>query len=342
MLLKKLTEVIGVSGGEQEIRSIIMKEISEKVDHIYIDKIGNIIAHKKGNKSPNKKVMVCAHMDEVGLIVSNIDSSGLIRFKSVGGIDPRILLSKVVVIGDNLVKGVIGSKAFHLQEEEEKTKSLKIKDLYIDIGTSTKEETEKQINLGDYIGFNTKYEEMGNSLIKAKALDDRVGCAILIKMLDKDYDFSLYTVFTVQEEIGLRGAKVAAFNVNPDIALVVEGTTCSDVPGTVPSQYATRLGKGPAVSIMDSASYSDKEIATSLYRLGIDNNIPVQWKKTTFGGNDSGAIHLTREGIRTGALSIPCRYIHSPVSVMNKNDYLNCIRLVELFLENIEEKEFYE
>jgi len=342
MLLKKLTETIGVSGGEHKVRNMIIEEISKKADHIYIDKIGNIIAYNSGIKNPNKRVMLCAHMDEVGLIVSNIDKYGLIKFKSVGGLDPRILLSKVVLIGDNLVTGVIGTKAVHLLEEEEKNKSLKIKDLYIDIGTSTKEETERLIKIGDYIGFNTKYEKLGTNLIKAKALDDRVGCAILINMLDRRYDFSLYTVFTVQEEIGLRGAKVAAFNVNPDIGLVIEGTTCSDVPGTAPSEYATILGNGPAISIMDSASYSDKGIAKALYRIGIDNNIPVQWKKTTFGGNESGVIHLTKEGIRTGAISIPCRYIHSPVSVMDRNDFLNCIKLVELFLENIERKTLYE
>ncbi len=341
MLLKKLTEAIGVSGGEHEVRSVIVKEITDKVDHMYIDKIGNIIAYKKGNKNPNKRVMLSAHMDEVGLIVVNIEDSGLIKFKSVGGIDPRVLLSKIVYIGENFISGVIGTKAIHLQEIEERKKALKIKDLYIDIGTSNKEETENLINIGDYIAFNSKYIEFGNNLIKAKALDDRVGCAILIEMLDKEYDFSLYTIFTVQEEVGLRGAKVAAFHVNPDIALVVEGTTCSDVPGTESHEYATRLGEGPAISIMDAASYSDKDIAKTLYQIGIDNNIPVQYKKTTFGGNDSGAIHLTKEGIRTGAISIPCRYIHSPSSVMNKNDYYNCIKIINLFLEKIEGEDFH-
>lgn len=341
MLLKKLTEAIGVSGGEQEIRSIIVEEIKDKVDLMYIDKIGNIIAYKKGIKNPDKRVMLSAHMDEVGLIVVNIEDSGLIRFKSVGGIDPRVLLSKIVYIGEKLVSGVIGTKAIHLQEIEERKNAVKIKDLYIDIGTLNKEETENLINLGDYISFNSKYIEFGNNLIKAKALDDRVGCAILIQMLDKEYDFSLYTTFTVQEEVGLRGAKVAAFDVNPDIALVIEGTTCSDVPGTESYEYATRLGKGPAISIMDAASYSDKNIAKTLFQIGKDNNIPVQYKKTTFGGNDSGAIHLTKEGIRTGAISIPCRYIHSPSSVMNKKDYLDCIKIISLFLEEIGKEEFY-
>lgn len=336
MLLKKLTESAGVSGGEQEVRSLIIEEIKNKVDDMYIDKLGNIIAYKKGKKNPEKKVMLSAHMDEVGLIVSSIEDSGLIKFKPVGGIDPRILISKVVEIGEDRVKGVIGAKAIHLQEPQERKKALKIKDLYIDIGSLSKEKTEKLVKIGDYIVFHSNYVEFGNDLIKAKALDDRVGCAILIELLDKEYNFALYTAFTVQEEIGLRGSKVTAFDITPEIALVIEGTTCSDVPGTKPHKYATQLGKGPAISIMDAASYSDKDISKTLYQLGKENNIPVQYKKTTYGGNDAGSIHLTKEGIRTGAISIPCRYIHSPSSIMNKKDYLACIEVVKLFLDKIE------
>lgn len=336
MLLKKLTESAGVSGGEQEVRSLIIEEIKNKVDDMYIDKLGNIIAYKKGKKNPEKKVMLSAHMDEVGLIVSSIEDSGLIKFKPVGGIDPRILISKVVEIGEDRVKGVIGAKAIHLQEPQERKKALKIKDLYIDIGSLSKEKTEKLVKIGDYIVFHSNYVEFGNDLIKAKALDDRVGCAILIELLDKEYNFALYTAFTVQEEVGLRGSKVTAFDITPEIALVIEGTTCSDVPGTKPHEYATQLGKGPAISIMDAASYSDKDISKTLYQLGKENNIPVQYKKTTYGGNDAGSIHLTKEGIRTGAISIPCRYIHSPSSIMSKKDYLACIEVVKLFLDKIE------
>lgn len=337
MLLKKLTESAGVSGGEQEIRSFIIEEIKNKVDDMYIDKLGNIIALKKGKKNPEKKVMLSAHMDEVGLIVSSIEDTGLIKFKPVGGIDPRVLVSKVVEIGESKIKGVIGSKAIHLQEPQERKKALKIKDLYIDIGSSSKEKTEKLVQIGDYIIFHSHYIEFGNDLVKAKALDDRIGCTILIELLGREYDFTLYTTFTVQEEIGLRGSKVAAFDINPEIALVIEGTTCSDVPGSKPHEYATQLGKGPAISIMDSASYSNKDISKTLYRLGIENNIPIQYKQTTFGGNDAGSIHLTREGIKVGAISIPCRYIHSPSSVMSKKDYLACREILKLFLDKIEE-----
>ncbi|MCR1898066.1 M42 family metallopeptidase [Irregularibacter muris] len=339
MLLKKLTESSGVSGNEQEVRALIIQEIKDKVDHIQIDNLGNVIAYKKGKGNVNKKVMLCAHMDEVGLIITSIESDGLLKFKPVGGIDPRILVSKVVNIGENKIPGVIGAKAIHLQEPKEREKALKVSELYIDIGATSKEEAEKIIDLGDYATFHSKYIEFGDGLIKAKALDDRVGCAIITQMLDEDYDFTLYAVFTVQEEVGLRGAGVAAFDVDPDIALVIEGTTCSDVPGTAEHEYATKLGHGPAISIMDMASYSDKNISRMLYELGKSNNIPVQYKKTTFGGNDAGAIHLTKEGIRTGAISIPCRYIHSPSSVMSLNDYKGCRDIVRFFLEHIEKGE---
>lgn len=340
MLLKKLTEAAGISGAEKEVRSLIIDEIKNKVDSFNVDKLGNIIAYKKGRKFPEKKIMLCAHMDEVGLIITNIEEDGLLRFKTVGGIDPRVLVSKVVNIGNAKVPGVIGAKAIHLQKSDERKNKLGIKELYIDIGTKNKEETKENINLGDYVVFNSKYVEFGSNLVKAKALDDRVGCAVLIELLNNQFDYTLYTVFTVQEEVGLRGAKVAAFEVEPDLALIIEGTTCSDVPGTKPHEYATILGNGPAISLLDNASYSNKDITKALMEIGKENNIKVQYKATTFGGNDAGAVHLTKEGIKTGVISIPCRYIHSPSSVMNKDDYQGCINLTQLFLKKIERGEF--
>ncbi len=336
MLLKRLTEASGVSGNEDEIRTIIYNEIKDRADHIKVDRLGNLIAYKKGLHNPNKKVMLCAHMDEVGLIITDINDSGLLKFKTVGGIDPRVLLSEIVRIGKDNIYGVIGAKAIHLQESEERKKPIKVKDLYIDIGVEDGKEAEKLIKIGDYAIFNSSYHEFGDHRVKAKALDDRVGCAMLIELLNQRYDFSLYAVFTVQEEVGLRGAKVVAFDIDPDIALVIEGTTCSDVPGTDPHKYATKLGEGAAVSIMDAASYSNKEISKTLYKLGKDHNIPVQYKATTFGGNDAGAIHLTKEGVKTGAISIPCRYIHSSSSVMSMKDYFACMDIVKLFLKTIE------
>ncbi len=332
MLLKKLTEAIAVSGDEKEVRDIIISEIESHCDQYTIDRMGNIIAYKKGKKEKCQRVMLSAHMDEVGFIVTSITEKGFIKFKTVGGMDPRILLSKKVVIGKERISGVIGIKAIHLQKPEERKNAVKVKDMYIDIGASSKTEADKSVTIGDYIGFSSQYVEFGNNLVKSKALDDRVGCAILIEMLKNRYDFDLYVCFTVQEEVGLRGAQVAAYTVNPDVALVVEGTTCSDVPGAEEHEHATTLGEGSAISIMDRGSYSNKTLSRLLYDVATENNIKVQYKRTTFGGNDAGKIHVSREGVQTAAISVPCRYIHSPISVMNKDDYEGCKKIVRLFL----------
>ncbi|MGE4284186.1 MAG: M42 family metallopeptidase [Clostridia bacterium] len=336
MLLKKLTEAHGLSGNENEVREIVLNEIRGYCDDITVDRMGNVIAYKKGKDDNHKKIMLSAHMDEVGLIVTGITDAGFIKFKTVGGIDARILLSKKVVIGKDKIPGIIGLKAIHLQDPEERKQAVKLKNMYIDIGARNKEDVEKRVSLGDYIAFDSKYVHFGDNLVKAKALDDRVGCAILIEMLKSEYSYDLYACFTVQEEVGLRGAGVAAYTVNPNLALVVEGTTCSDVPGAEEHEYATKLGDGPAVSILDRTSYSDKSLARMLYNTAKENGLKIQYKRTTFGGNDAGKIHLTREGIPTAVISVPCRYIHSPASVMSLDDFEACKKIVHLFLRKLE------
>jgi putative aminopeptidase FrvX len=339
MLLKRLTQACGVSGNEKEVRDIIIEEIKDHVDSYYVDKLGNIITYKKG-KETGPKVMLAAHMDEVGLIVSSINESGLIKFKPVGGIDDRVLLSKVVYIGSNKVKGVIGSKPIHLQEPGERNSAIKYKQLYIDIGVKNKDQAERLVNIGDYVTFDPSFVEFGNSYIKSKALDDRVGCAVLIDILKKQWDCPIYGVFSVMEEIGLRGAGVAAYDIEPDIALVLEGTTCSDVPGLESHEQATMLGKGPAISLMDMTSYFNRDLREFITKVAKDNDIPYQYRKTTFGGNDAGKIHLTKEGVTVATISVPCRYIHSPVSVASLDDYHNCIKLLNLVLSEIEKGGF--
>jgi endoglucanase len=336
MLLKQLTEVIGVSGNEGSVRDIIVEHIKDYCDEINIDSMGNLIAIKRTDISTPKRVMISAHMDEVGMIVTGITKDGFIKFKTVGGIDPRILLSKRVLAGTEDIPGVIGVKAVHLQQQEERKVPIKIKDMYIDIGAKNREDAESKIKLGDYIGFESRYKEFGEGLIKAKALDDRVGCAIIIDVLKENFNFDLFACFTVQEEVGLRGAEVAAYTVKPDIALVIEGTTCSDVPGAKEHQYSTTLGDGPAITVLDARTYTDKNLTKSLYETAINNNIKVQYKKSTFGGNDAGKIHLSRGGVPTASISVPCRYIHSPVSVMSIDDYEGCKTLVKKWLNNLE------
>lgn len=336
MLLRKLTEASGVSGNEKEVRDIIITEIKDYVDEIKIDKIGNIIAYKKGRiESP--KVMIAAHMDEVGLMINRIDESGLLKFTPVGGIDQRILVSKHVKVGKNKINGVIGAKPIHLQKKSEWKKAIDYHDLYIDIGVINKEEAEKFVKIGEYASFASNYVEFGDNMVKAKALDDRVGCSILINLLKSNTELSIHAAFTVMEEVGLIGAGPAAYQIEPDIGIVLEGTTCSDVSDVDSHMQATELGKGPAISLMDRTTYFDNNLRKLIVEAAEKNEIPYQFRRTTFGGNDSGKIHTSKVGCITATISVPCRYIHSPISVMNKNDYENANKLLQCFINKVEE-----
>ncbi len=327
-LIKELTDLNGVSGNEHEVREYIKSKINGLCDSIEVDTIGNIIAYKKGS-SGRFKVMLSAHMDEVGFMVSGYTEKGFLKFKSVGGIDSRILPGKRVVIGKKRLKGVIGAKPLHQQSADERERIAKIKDLYIDIGAETKEEAEKLASLGEFIAFDSDYVEFGKDCIKAKALDDRVGCAVLMEALKYSFDFDLYACFTVQEEVGLRGAQVAAFKIMPDVAIVLEGTTCSDVPEVKPYDFSTELGNGAALTLVDRTCYSDRKLVQFLYDTAVKNGIKVQYKQTTTGGNDAGQIQRTGMGVKTASISVPCRYIHSPVSVMSRSDF-ECVERLTL------------
>lgn len=339
MLLKKLTEARGVSGDEGEVRSLIRREIEAYVDEIKVDRIGNLIAIKRG-KVNAPKIMLAAHMDEVGLIITRITDNGMLKFHTVGGIDDRILVSKRVKVGTKNIAGVIGSKAIHLQEREDRNKALQQKQLYIDIGATSREMAEKIVEPGDYVVFNSDYVEFGEHRIKAKALDDRAGCAMLMELLKGSFDCTILVAFTVQEEVGLRGAGVAAYHLEPDLAIVLEGTTCSDVAGVEDHLQATQLGKGAVLSLMDRSSIAHGEIVEQLVRIALKKDIQFQYKETTFGGNDAGKIHVSRGGVPTASVSIPCRYIHSPVSVMDQRDYDACLGLMRSFLEEAANLEF--
>lgn len=333
MLLETLCNADGVSGNEGAIRNIILSEIRPFADDIKIDSMGNIIAFKKGIRS-EKKIMLCAHMDEVGFIISGFTDSGYLKFKTVGGIDTRVILSKRVRTSSS-IPGVIGMKAIHLQTPDERENVPKISSLFIDIGTKSKEEAQKNVKLGEYAAFDTKYADFGQDKIKAKAIDDRAGCYALCEAIKHKCEYDMYAVFTVQEEVGLRGAQIAAYSVAPDVCLVLESTTCSDVYKTEPHEQVTKCGGGAAVSIMDRASVSDRELAPALFDFAQKNNIPVQYKKTTMGGNDAGAVHISREGVKTATVSVPCRYLHSPVGVASKSDIKAVVDMAVGLCENI-------
>ncbi|MDI9496591.1 MAG: M42 family metallopeptidase [Bacillota bacterium] len=333
MFLKELTELAGVSGCEYEVRNYIKDILTRMGCDYYVDKLGNIIAHNKGRKQ--KTIMVAAHMDEVGLIVSGIDSDGFIKFEAVGGIDPRVLNSKAVFVGEKKIPGIIGSKAIHLMTSDEKGKALPLGKMYIDIGTSSKAETEKLVSIGDYVSFNSKYVEFGDNLIKAKALDDRIGCSIILDLLSMKLDADFYGVFTVMEEVGLRGAETAAYRLEPDLGLVLEGTVCADMPEVDEEDKSTLIGKGAALSLMDNTTVYDIDLVRSIAKIAEDNNINYQYRRSSAGGNDAGAIHKTKSGAKTAAISVPCRYIHSPVCVASKKDIHSVLELTKsVIIEN--------
>lgn len=330
---------MGPSGYEDEIRQLIYEEIRDHVDRVYTDTMGNLIAEKDGTK-PGPKVMLCAHMDEVSLMISHIDENGLIQFRHIGGIDDRILISKPILIGEQKIPGVIGAKPIHHQSGDERSKPIPLDMLRIDIGASNREEAMRYVKPGDVAVFATEYEEIGYRMAKSKSFDDRVGCAIMIETLKKQFDISVTYVFAVQEEIGLRGAQVAAYRVQPDISLVLEGTMASDLPGSVEHALATELGKGPALSVIDGGTIYERSFLKHLQLVAEEQEIPYQLRRTTAGGNDTGKIHISREGVLSQAISVPTRYIHAPAQLISLDDYENSIKLVEQFLRSVEQGRF--
>lgn len=334
MFLKELTELSGVSGCEYEVRNYIKDKLKEIGCEFRVDKIGNVIAHNKG-KSCGKKIMLSAHMDEVGLMVSYIDSDGFIKFSTVGGMDPRTLNSKLVEIGENKVLGVIGSKAVHLMTADERKNVLPVKSLYIDIGSTSKESTEAKVNIGDYVTVKSDYIEFGDNLIKAKALDDRTGCSAILEILSMKLDIDFYGCFNVMEEVGEIGSRVAADSVDPDFSINLEGTISADMPEVEDSKKVTVLGKGPALSLMDGSTLYQLEDIRFVEETAKKYNIPLQYRKSNAGSTDAGFINTRKEGSRVVTLSTPCRYIHSPISVCSKDDYNNVVKLVKAIIEEI-------
>lgn len=341
MLLRELVEADGVSGNERAVREILIGALKGRADEYRVDALGNLIGVKhgqaEGGRAP-RRVMVAAHMDEVGLMVTKVEGDGNIRFQPVGGIDPRVILAKVVRLGDNRVPGVIGVKPIHLLERAERSRVLQFEQLAIDTGMSS-DEAKKAIKPGMYAAFATDFEQLdegGLRAVKGKAFDDRVGCAVLMELLSGSYPFDFYAAFTVQEEVGLRGARVAAYAVEPDVAFVLEGTVCDDGPKDRDVSPTTRLGAGPAVTVMDRSYIADRRLVKMMVAAAEAEGIPYQFKQPGVGGTDAGAIHLQKGGIPTAGLSVPARYIHSPVSVISLNDFDNAVRLMRGTLERLQ------
>ena len=333
--LFELCRLSGVSGDEDRVREYIREKAAPYADSVRTDALGNLIVFKKGAKSTGNKLLIAAHMDEVGLIITRITDDGFLKFDFVGGVDRRVAIGKPVVVGENNIPGIIGLKAIHLVKRDEMRKTPKTDALYIDIGAKNKEEALKLVQPGTYGCFVGEPEEFGDGLLKAKAIDDRVGCAIMLSLLKKDLPMDVTFAFTVQEEVGTRGAFGAAFSVTPEIGLVLETTTAANLPDVEPHRQVCAPGKGPVISYMDGATIYDRTLFEKLRDLAEANNIPWQTKEYIAGGNDARTIQRTKSGVRVAAMSAAVRYLHAPTSVGSMADFENMERLVMLFLNDL-------
>lgn len=339
MLLERLAACRGVSGDEGEVREALRQHLTPHVDELAADALGNLICLKRSTDGADRpRVMLSAHQDEVGLMITKIDKNGLLRFRPVGGVDPRVLPAKVVYVGPRRVPGVIGGKPVHLQEPEERKKPYKFADLHIDIGTPDDVRAGELVQLGDTAVFATETGSFGDGLLKGKAFDDRVGCAVVAELLKDRYPFPLYGVFTVQEEVGLRGAGVAAYRIQPDLTLNFEGTTASDVPESPPHLQSTVVGQGPAVTVMDAALVVRPGLLERFKEVAARHGLPFQFRRLNVGATDAGRVAVTRTGSPAVTISVPTRYIHSPVTALAPADLEGAIRLARAFLSSIAEE----
>lgn len=331
-LLKELCLLNGASGDERAVRDFIISLLPEDCEH-YTDPLGNLIVNKKGARTPKNKVALFAHMDEVGFIATYITDDGYVYAAPVGGVNDSALFGKKVTA--NGVVGVAGGKAMHQCEGDEGKTLPKITDVPLDFGFENKQQAEERLSLGDYIYFKSDFVRFGNKMIKSKALDDRVGVAVMLGLLTEKSEIDYTCVFTVQEEVGTRGATTAAYTVKPDYAIVAESTTASDIPDTPEHKKVCRVGGGAVVSFMDRGTLYNKELYKRAFDIAERNNIPCQTKTVVAGGNDAGAIHKAAGGIKTIAVSLPCRYIHSASSVGSEEDMNSAEMLVRALLKEL-------
>lgn len=331
-MLKELCLLNGTSGDEKEIRDFIINEIKDCCEYS-VDNLGSIIAYKKGKNTPDKKVMLCAHMDEVGFIITDIDENGYLSFDTVGGIDAKVIADRTVTV--NGIKGVIGLKPIHLLADDEKKSAPKIKSMKIDIGAENKEDALKYVHPGDYAYFSSDFTEFGDGYIMSKALDDRIGCMLLIELIKSDLEYDTCFCFNVQEEVGLRGAVCTSYQVQSDVSVILEATTAADLCGVTGGDRVCVLGDGAVISFMDGRTIYDKALYGLAMMTADENNIKAQTKTAVAGGNDAGTVQNSGKGSRVLAVSLPCRYIHSGASVVKKSDIDETRRLIKALLPKL-------
>ncbi|KEI04534.1 M42 family peptidase [Clostridium botulinum] len=324
MLLEKLCNAMAPSSYEDEVRNIIKDSIRDFVDEVNVDKMGNIIAHKKG---VGKTVILDAFMDEVGFIITGYNNDGTLKFTSLGNVQEKSIPCKAVNIGKNKISGVIGLKAIHLQNKKEREESIDIETLSIDIGATSKEEAKKYVSIGDEVSFTTEFEFLGEKYIKGKALESRVPCYVLIELLKENYNADIYVIFTTQRQIGSRGAIISSYNIKSDITLVLEGA--------LTKEQENKIGKGPSISRIDNNTICDNSLIDDIKRIGEKEKIPYQIKKYINNENDGDSYISTGNTKKLLTISIPCKYMKSPISVSSKEDIENTIKLIRGYLKSL-------
>ncbi|MFA6129953.1 MAG: M42 family metallopeptidase [Candidatus Omnitrophota bacterium] len=337
-LLKKILEAPGIPGYESQIAKIIYDELKKSCTEVHIDNFGNVIAKKGKGK---KKIMLAAHMDEIGLMVKHITKEGFLYFIKLGGIDDRILPAQRVIVkakkGDCL--GIIGAKPPHLQKDEERKKPLKYEDMFIDIGCSSKEEAEKKVEVGDVVIFEPNAGQLNGKFYYGKAVDNRVGCYALIKIMEKlKVDAEVYAVATTQEEVGLKGARTSAFKIDPDYALAIDTNVAGDTPQITERESSLKLGQGVAITIIEASGRGlivNEKIKNLLVDTARKNKIKYQIAVIEGGMTDGAIIHMNREGVPSGVLAIPTRYIHSPTGVFHIDDLNAAVELSISFVDSL-------
>ncbi len=336
-LLRKLSEAPGIPGREEAVRTLCRQALQGHAEHIEVDRLGNVVARAPGR---GPKVAVAAHMDEIGFLVSHVDAEkGFLRLEPVGGFDPRTLLAARVDVHtqDGALPGLIGSKPVHILTEEEKKKPIKIAELFVDLGLPG-DKVNERVRVGDPVTLRQSFLEVGN-LVSGKALDDRLGLYVGLEAFARlgEHEADVYFVGTVQEEVGLRGARTSAFAIAPDIAVALDSTLACDVPGVQAHEQVTALGKGVAIKVKDSASISHPGLVRYLVDLAEKRDIPYQMEILPRGGTDAGAMQLAREGAAVVTLSVPTRYVHSVVEAADRKDIQAAVDLLVAFLETCQE-----
>jgi putative aminopeptidase FrvX len=334
-----LSNACGVTGREEEIAGLMKKFFKPCVDEVKEDKLGNIIGIREGKKNA-PKVMLAAHMDEIGLLVKTITKEGFLYFGKLGGIDDRILLAQKVIVHTEKgpLHGIIGSKPPHIQKLEERQKVISYDELFIDVGAKSREDAQKMgVKIGDTVSFDIRFARIGKSVVIGKALDDRIGCAVMIETLKrlKNTECSVYAVGTVQEEVGSRGAATSAFGICPDIGIALDVTVAGDTPGVKEVETAIKMRGGPALTVADGGMIVPPKILRLLVDAAEQNKIPYQLEMFMGGSTDAARILLAREGVPSGVIAVPTRYIHSPTSMLDLEDVENTVKLLNATIQKI-------